>query len=48
MFGDEPRLLREDGKVALWLYPGFELQLFADEAEGYYLNLIVGVRRCGS
>ena len=39
VFGGEPRLLREDGKLARWLYPGFELQLFADEAEGYYLNL---------
>jgi hypothetical protein len=42
VFGDEPRLLREDGKLALWLHPGFELQLFADEAEGYYLNLSSG------
>jgi len=42
VFGSEPRLLREDGKVAFWLYPGFELQLYADEAEGYYLNLTSG------
>jgi len=41
-FGSEPRLLRDDGKVARWLYPGFELQLYADEAEGYYLNLTSG------
>ncbi len=41
-FGDAPRPLREGGKLALWLYPGFELQLYADEAEGYYLNLSSG------
>ena len=42
VFGGEPRLLREDGRVCAWLYPGFELHLFADEAEGYYLNLTSG------
>lgn len=41
-FGDAPRLLRDDGKVASWLYPGFTLELFKDEAEGYYLNLSSG------
>jgi hypothetical protein len=42
VFGGEPRLLREHGKLAHWLYPGFELQLYPDEAEGYYLNLTSG------
>jgi hypothetical protein len=38
-FGNEPRLLRDDGKVARTLHPGFELALFRDEGEGYWLNL---------
>ena len=25
--------------VARWLHPGFTVELFRDEAEGYYLNL---------
>jgi hypothetical protein len=37
--GGEARLLREDGGVAQWLHPGFELVLHKDEAEGYYLNV---------
>ncbi|TFZ01517.1 DUF3305 domain-containing protein [Ramlibacter rhizophilus] len=37
-FGAEPRLLREDAGEALWLHPGFEVELFRDDAEGYYLN----------
>ena len=41
-FGTEPRLLRDDGKFARWLHPGFRLELFRDEAEGYYLNLSSG------
>lgn len=41
-FGEQPRLLRDDGKTASWLYPGFTLELFRDEAEGYYLNLSSG------
>jgi hypothetical protein len=41
-FGREPRLLRDDGKFARWLHPGFRLELFRDEAEGYYLNLSSG------
>lgn len=41
-FGDVPRVLRDDGTVQRTLHPGFELQLFADEAEGYYLNLTSG------
>jgi len=38
-FGAEPRTLRDDGKVGRTLYPGFTLELFRDESEGYYLNL---------
>ena len=34
-----PRLLVEEGTVQQWLYPGFELVLHLDEAEGYYLNV---------
>jgi hypothetical protein len=41
-FGDAPRLLRDDGRVATTLHPGFELRLYRDEAEGYYLNLSSG------
>ena len=41
-FGDAPRLLRDDGKTAQFLHPGFEVTLFIDEAEGYYLNLSTG------
>lgn len=41
-FGEQPRLLRDDGKRQTRLFPGFTLQLFADEAEGYFLNLNSG------
>jgi hypothetical protein len=41
-FGVEPRVLRDDGKHRLTLYPGFTLELFKDEGEGYYLNLTSG------
>ena len=37
--GAAPSLLQEDAARAQWLYPGFRLELFHDEAEGYYLNL---------
>lgn len=37
-----PRVLRDDGKLALWAFPAFELQLHPDEAEGYHLNLTSG------
>lgn len=37
--GAAPRLLLQDGARAQWLHPGFKLELFHDEAEGYYLNL---------
>lgn len=41
-FGAAPRLLRDDGRVARWLHPGFKVELFADEGEGYHLNLSSG------
>jgi len=34
-----PCLLQEDAAHTRWLHPGFKLELFHDEAEGYYLNL---------
>jgi hypothetical protein len=37
--GTLPRLLLQDEARTQWLYPGFKLELFHDEAEGYYLNL---------
>jgi hypothetical protein len=41
-FGTEPRLLLDDGDTAQWLYPGLQVALYRDEAEGYYLNLSSG------
>jgi len=37
-FGREPRLLHEDDEEQRWLHPGFKVELFRDEAEGYHLN----------
>lgn len=37
-FGGEPRLLRKEGEAEHWLHPGLTVELFRDEAEGYYLN----------
>ena len=37
--GAPPRALMQDTQRAQWLHPGFVLELFHDEAEGYYLNL---------
>jgi hypothetical protein len=36
--GGEPRTIVEGGGRLQRLFPGFELTLFPDEAEGYYLN----------
>ena len=41
-FGTTPRVLRDDGKLCRTLFPGMRLELFRDEAEGYYLNLSSG------
>ncbi|MBB3177449.1 DUF3305 domain-containing protein [Variovorax sp. Sphag1AA] len=38
-FGREPRLLHEDDEEQRWLHPGFKVELFRDEAEGYHLNV---------
>lgn len=37
-FGAQPRLLLKDGREERWLHPGFRVELFTDDAEGYYLN----------
>ena len=39
VFGTEARVLRDDGRLRRTLHPGFRLELFRDEAEGYFLNL---------
>ena len=41
-FGDQPRLLHDDGTVARFLHPGLPVELHTDEGEGYYLNLTSG------
>jgi hypothetical protein len=41
-FGTEPHVLRDDGRVCRTLHPGFAIELFHDEGEGYYLNLSSG------
>jgi hypothetical protein len=41
-FGDQARVLRDDGTTCQTLYPGFEVSLHLDECEGYYLNLSSG------
>ncbi|MDP2034789.1 MAG: DUF3305 domain-containing protein [Polaromonas sp.] len=37
-FGAQPRLLLKDGREERWLHPGLRVELFTDDAEGYYLN----------
>jgi hypothetical protein len=41
-FGAAPRLLRDDGETAQWLFPNLPVTLHRDEGEGYYLNLTSG------
>lgn len=41
-FGATARVLRDDGRVMQTLHPGFRLELFRDECEGYHLNLSSG------
>lgn len=36
-FGEPRRLLKSEDEER-WLYPGFRVELFKDDAEGYYLN----------
>jgi hypothetical protein len=37
-FGAQARLLLKDDHEERWLHPGFRVELFTDDAEGYYLN----------
>ena len=37
-FGTRPRLLVRTEDEERWLHPGFKVELFRDDAEGYYLN----------
>jgi hypothetical protein len=41
-FGSAPRVLRDDGTLQRTLFPGFRLELYRDQAEGYFLNLSSG------
>jgi hypothetical protein len=41
-FGTEPRLLVRDDAGERWLHPGFTVELFRDDTEGYELNLTSG------
>jgi len=38
-FGNQPRLLFKDDAEERWLHPGFKVELFLGDAEGYYLNV---------
>jgi len=38
-FGDQARLLLKDDNEERWLHPGFKVELFLGDAEGYYLNV---------
>jgi hypothetical protein len=37
-FGANPRCVQEDAQEAIWLFPGFLVELHLGDAEGYYLN----------
>jgi hypothetical protein len=37
-FGSEPRLLFKSDDEERWLHAGYRVELFRDDAEGYYLN----------
>jgi hypothetical protein len=37
-FGSAPRLLFKSEDEERWLHPGFTVELFRDDAEGYFLN----------
>ena len=41
-FGDTPRVLHDDGRVARLLFPGLRVEIHTVEGEGYYLNLTSG------
>lgn len=38
-FGSEPRMLLKGEDEERWLHPAFTVELFRDDAEGYWLNL---------
>lgn len=38
-FGERPRLLLKDETEERWLHPGFKVEFFLGDAEGYYLNV---------
>jgi hypothetical protein len=38
-FGSVARLLFKDEREERWLHPGYRVELFNDDAEGYYLNV---------
>lgn len=38
-FGSAPRLLFKNDSEERWLHPGYPVELFKDDAEGYHLNL---------
>ena len=38
-FGNAPRLLGKSDAEERWLHPGFTVELFRDDAEGYHLNV---------
>lgn len=38
-FGSAARLLYKNDNEERWLHPGYKVELFKDDAEGYYLNL---------
>lgn len=42
-FGTEPRLLYENESVQRWMHGGLRVELFKDDAEGYYLNATTDV-----
>jgi len=41
-FGHAPRLLYKNDSEERWLHPGYKVELFTDDAEGYYLNGTTG------
>lgn len=38
-FGTAPRLLYKNDREERWLHPDYKVELFKDDAEGYYLNV---------
>lgn len=38
-FGSSPRLLLKNANCERWLHPDYSVELFKDDAEGYYLNV---------